>query len=648
MSKRAISVVQAAAILGILLGIAAHPVYSQTMCGNGCVTTYAYDNSRDNVNVHEQLFKASTISPTLTVDSVSNLKGIIYAQPLFVSNMTINSTVYDVLFVATEENWVYALDANHVSNTPLWSINLNNTIPGTADSPVPYTKLPGLGTCQTIFPEVGITGTPVIDVGSRSNLPNVLYVVSKHYNANGNPTITQRLNAIDIFTGARAGQAVDIATLYSGFSAFEQNQRAALALQYDSNNDPLIYVAWGSHCDTGTYSGKVAVFEATGTSPNISLALNGTFDTTGGLSGASQGGIWMGGAGPAIDDVGGLHATSYDVFLTSGNGTFQYNSTGASALGESAIRLHATSTSLTAMGNYTPYEWQILNNGSAQGMNPCANNLQLPAPYNPGDYLCTMNDLDLDAGGNILARPTDPAHMLPSTDNFADLIGGKEGVFYVVSPHILATVRDRDTAAPCGSYALQCFGAITLPVYDNSPNPASDDTGSRCGPAFWSGTSTYQQNVLYVAGSQDSKIRSYQMATSGNNANFGTTLYGYANAPNPDSQGNIGYPGNCPVVTWNASMDANTDALLWILDTSGFMTAAPAQLFGYQAVPPSLGAKFNLKTSDTTNGPGAIKFSVPTIVDGHVFAAGGLQVTVGTTKEVCPAPPCYGQVVSWH
>jgi hypothetical protein len=47
--------------------------------------------------------------------------------------------------------------------------------------------------------------------------------------------------------------------------------------------------------------------------------------------------------------------------------------------------------------------------------------------------------------------------------------------------------------------------------------------------------------------------------------------------------------------------------------------------------------------SDTTNGPGATKFMVPTVINGHVYAAGqkaGVASTTGTT--------CYGAVTMWH
>jgi hypothetical protein len=56
---------------------------------------------------------------------------------------------------------------------------LNNT----GETAVPDSVLPNQ--CNNIAPEVGITGAPVIDGAA-----NVLYVVSKHYNPNNNPTVT--------------------------------------------------------------------------------------------------------------------------------------------------------------------------------------------------------------------------------------------------------------------------------------------------------------------------------------------------------------------------------------------------------------------------------------------------------------------------
>jgi hypothetical protein len=147
------------------------------------------------VNSSETVFQATSLPLSLATDSVGNLHGIIYAQPLYISKVPTHPNA-DVLFVATEENYIYALSGNNLSSTPLWNVNLN----GTNEGAVPDGDLSGGTGCNNIKPEVGITGTPVIDNNASSNQPNVLYAVSVHYNSSTGVT-TQRLNAITIVHG---------------------------------------------------------------------------------------------------------------------------------------------------------------------------------------------------------------------------------------------------------------------------------------------------------------------------------------------------------------------------------------------------------------------------------------------------------------
>jgi hypothetical protein len=57
----------------------------------------------------------------------------------------------------------------------------------------------------------------------------------------------------------------------------------------------------------------------------------------------------------------------------------------------------------------------------------------------------------------------------------------------------------------------------------------------------------------------------------------------------------------------------------------------------------------NFGWTDTTDGPGAVKFTEPTVVNGHVYAAGE---SLGSNNNggSCPAAvlQCYGAVVAWY
>jgi len=577
-----------------------------SQCSLGCVTTYGYDTARDNVNPSESILKARTLR-SLTSTKSPDLNGIVFAEPLYISQISLTgqSNPVNAVFVATEENWVYALDGDNLANPPFWSVDLNNT----GETAVPDSLLPD--GCINIPPEVGITGTPVIDTGS-----NVMYVVSKSYDGSN---VHQRLNVLNLADGSAAASALDIGSVIgSSFIADNQNQRAGLALasQGGISGGPLVYVAWGSHCDERPYSGELAAFHLVAGA----LQLSAVFDDE--SAGGSRAGIWMSGVAPAV------HAS--DVYLATGNGSFSPGS----QYGQSVLRVHDASNAIAVTGSYTPNAWNILNNGSGED---CTSPLQMPAPYPPGTTICSSNDFDLGSGGVLLARPVGSGY-LPSDTNFLVVSAGKEGVFYVLDPSNMSN-SGADTMDPCssgtGGQTIQCLGAIQLPM----PCCGDKDYGSRGSAAFWAGSAKFVENVLYVAGSLDSEIRSYQM-TSGGEGLFNTTqMFGYA--PAPRGTGRLPYPGSSPVITWNKNGGSPGDAILWILDTSG-VSGSPAELFAYQAVPSSPGGQFSQKWEDTTNGPLPTKFMVPTVINGHVYVGGKKP------NSSCSPGSCLGQIVSWH
>ncbi|HLK33994.1 MAG TPA: hypothetical protein VKT29_12945, partial [Terriglobales bacterium] len=378
----------AAGVLAALLFVWPTGQAAAQLCSQGCVTTSGYDNNRDNVNSNESILAATTISnSSMTAAARSDLLGVVYAQPLYISQVMINGLAKNVLYVATEENYVYALDESNFTGTPLWTANLNNTLVG--ESAVPDSQLPAA--CSNITPEVGITGTPVIDLNPSPN--PILYVVSKetYTDSQNNTHPSQRLNALDVTTGLPVYPAVDIATAFQNlgavtFPAAAENQRAALALSYDSNNNPLVWVAWGSHCDKGNYSGLIALF----TVQNAQLTLLATYDNGAKPAIPDNGGIWMAGAAPAIDDIG-TGATN-NAFFGTANGRLNVK---AGLFGESLLSLNYVSgTSFTRQGFYTPDSWSILNAGAHNC--PAQNVVALPPPET--GTACLSSDMDFGSG----------------------------------------------------------------------------------------------------------------------------------------------------------------------------------------------------------------------------------------------------------
>ena len=659
------------------------------VCGatNPCITTHGYDDSRSNVNSAEAVFQADNFNfpGSVHLDSVNNLQGIVFAQPLYLAGVQAHPNA-DIVYVATEENVVYALFGASLSTTPLWSTALNQ---GT-ETAIPDNQLPG-GGCGDISPEMGITGTPVIDKDSASAYPGVLYAVSSHYKVvNGTAVFSQRLNALSVFDGTQAYSIppLDIATAYGGISNFQaeyQNQRAALALAHDLAGNPLIFVAWGGHCDHTPYTGKLGVFTVTTNSTTCSaqgqtspcMIPVATFDAAGSSGGTSaQSGIWMGGSGPVIDDTTS-YTNSISLYLSTGNGAvsspYLNNMIAGSSLGQSVLQFMLSASQsggpyiLSPVGAYTANEYNILNCGSwaNDAGFPCPTNrglscqhlLALPPPYASGSTYCSPGDMDLDAGGDILATPT--GNILSQNDPSVVLSAGKEA-FSTSSIRIIWGIKKPDTSAPCTStQTIQCFGGVRLtPWAGGGPQP--DTVGSRCGPAFWAGSQSSQENILYLAGSADTTLWAYNMITGGSfatNPVLGSYTFKNSNGvPVP-----LPYPGTCPIITWDAAGTSNPagKAVLWLMSTGGYQTkingvnqgATPVVVYAFPAVPAN-GAIGNPLWMDNTNGPGATKFSEPTIVNGHVYAAGE-SITNNNdynTPGLCllQTGTCYGAVVAWY
>jgi len=229
---------------------------------------------------------------------VANLDGQIYAQPLVVSGLNFPGwDIYNALYVATEHDSVYAIDAN--TGFFLWRRSL--LAPG--ETPADTDE------CDSITPEVGITGTPVID---RRTGPNgTIYVVTMSRDGAGN--YFQRLHALDLTTGAEEfGGPVEIVATYPGTGANSSNgnvvfnpaqylERAGLTV-----SNGVVYTAWTSHGDCPPYTSWVIGYD------KHTLAQVRVLNLT---HNGRQGAIWQSGGAPAVDSRGFLYAML-------GNGTF--------------------------------------------------------------------------------------------------------------------------------------------------------------------------------------------------------------------------------------------------------------------------------------------------------------------------------------
>jgi hypothetical protein len=213
-----------------------------------------------------------------------NVDGPVDAEPLYVGGMTINGVAHNVLFVVTENDSVYAFDAD--TFVQLWQ---NPVLNGTGESPS------GDQNCGQVVPTIGITSTPVIDLGAGPN--GTIFVVAMSIDKGG--SYHQRLHALDLTTGADRMTAADIEA--TGFAPGQYEERTGLLLL---NN--VIYLAWTSHCDDLPYNAWVMGYGESSLQQvsAINLTPNG-----------NAGGIWMAGDGLAADSSG-------NIYFLDGNGTF--------------------------------------------------------------------------------------------------------------------------------------------------------------------------------------------------------------------------------------------------------------------------------------------------------------------------------------
>ena len=289
-----------------------------TVSSSGTVlnyTTWKNDNGRTGQQRKETILTPANVnSNTFGVLFSDSVDGAVFAQPLYLANQPISGGTHNVVFVATEHDSVYAFDAD-TSGAALWHTNL---------IPVGASTVPQSLVGSTIYPEIGITGTPVIDPSLGT-----LYVVSETLESSN---VIFRLHALNVATGKeQGGSPVVINT--SGWQPKEQLQRPGLLL---ANGN--VYIAFGSHGDHQPYHGWIFSYSA------ASLARVGVWNAT---PTGSEGAIWMSGSGLAADSSG-------DIYAMTSNGSWN----GTSNFSDSFVKL---SPNLTLLDYFTPYNQATLS-----------------------------------------------------------------------------------------------------------------------------------------------------------------------------------------------------------------------------------------------------------------------------------------------
>jgi phosphatidylethanolamine-binding protein (PEBP) family uncharacterized protein len=335
------------------------------------VLTYHYNNARTGLNPNETILTPQNVNSTTFGKLFTySVDGFVFAQPLYVSGLTIGGKTRNVVFIATENDSVYAFDAD--SNTQLWHTGFTN---GSTIVPVPSTDVNDSNTGTTS----GITGTPVIDLGT-----NTIYVVAA---TKENTSYFQRLHALDLITGAEKFNGPHNITASvpgtgspndgNGNVMFDPKlelQRPGLML-----SGGVVYVAWGSHNDTSPWHGWVMAFDS-GT-----LGLISAWNVT---PSGNAGGIWASGGAITTDGNG-------NIYVMTGNGTNNTGS-GGNEFGQSFVNLRLTNGKLAPVDFFTPFNYSTLN----------------------------ASDVDVGSGSVLLIPGNAHAHLA--------IGGGKQGRLYVL------------------------------------------------------------------------------------------------------------------------------------------------------------------------------------------------------------------------
>src|SRR5690348_2977123 len=300
-----------------------------------------------------------------------NVDGYIYAQPLYVPNVSVNGTSHNVVFVATEHNSVYAFDADSLGPA-LWQVSVSG-----AGTPVDSNDICAAtgqaNYCADLIPEMGITATPAIDPSTKT-----MYVVAETKEAG---SYHFKLHALDITSGAeRPGSPVEIngSDQTPPLNQLIQLNRPGLLLL-----NGKVYTAFGSNGDFAVNSvywhGWIFAYDAT------TLQRKAVFDVSPNNGYLAAGGIWQGGKGLVSDGT-------YIYVATSNGSSTDWQ--GGNDYASSYLKLDQ---------NLNVVDWYAPNNQSYLNTNP--------------------GNVDIGSGGPVLL-PSSPPVLVG---------GGKDGILRVMN-----------------------------------------------------------------------------------------------------------------------------------------------------------------------------------------------------------------------
>jgi hypothetical protein len=569
------------------------------------VTTYHYDNLRTGWNQYETTLTQKSFSSFGLLKTIA-LDDQVDAQPLLVNGVVIDGTKHNVLYIATENNSVYAIDAQ--SSQVLLRTNLG--------FPVPWDDLPG--GCNNNALNVGINGTPVIDTAS-GNIYVIAFVL-----INSKPVYY--LHALSLTTLKDSVKPTRISAsgkLNDGkpyqFNAGVSRQRPALLL-----SGGKLYAGFGSFCDMASdrSRGWVLGWQEVTLSP---LAAN---ELTNMLASSPDDffltSVWMSGYGLAANADG-------SVFFVTGNSDFSgttYNP--VTNISESAAAMSSDLTTL--LGLYTPGDHAQLDEG----------------------------DVDFGSGGLMLLPPQPGRYP-----NLA-AAAGKDGKLHILDAEALRNNLSTYNIGGCwcgpsyyedsaGRGRIVASGGSTVSVYVNE----GKTTPNFVLQSQFSGIANGQNPGFFTSVSSNGTIAGTAVVWAVGRPTDNYPAYVDLYAINPDNGAllfselagewqNTGGDSNIVPVVANGLVYVASDQILTIFGPGGNpranlpkvrheemrrpLPAGEHEIYG--TVEAMQGAFLTVKTRngnflriDTTNAKRAFRFAQPRL--GHALLARGRFVTGG-------------------
>jgi hypothetical protein len=392
------------------------------------VLTYHNDFFRTGQNTNETILTPANVNTnSFGLVYAYPVDGQIYGQPLYVSGLAIpGQGTHNVVFVATMHDSVYAFDADSNAGANgglIWHVSLGTSaITPNSDFGNRY------GAYHDIRPEVGIVGTPVIDLATGTLFLDAFTHEGSSYvhrvHALNLQTRAEQANSPVVVSASIPGGGVGSSGGVLAFDAKNNGlQRVALTLA-----GGILYVTHSGFADTNPYHGWILGFDQNTLQQLTNYIFNTTPNSTvAGYGGnAGEGGLWMGGNGPGVDN-------NTNLYVMVANGIFNANTNGTE-YADSFLRL-STTDGLAVADYFTPY-----------------NQTNLAA-----------SDSDLGSGGPVLLPDEAGSAAHPHL-----LVGaGKAGVIYLVDRDAMGHFNSSNDNQIVQRVAGAISGVFSSPAYFN-------------------------------------------------------------------------------------------------------------------------------------------------------------------------------------